>query len=331
MITRQGMRVFLLTSAAVAVIGVVGPVFAGTTVNQIMPERFGLTYAGPQHATSAPAKKADEKKSDHEKKPSDEKKSTDEKSPDKSSCTCEHVTTTESAHDYRGVSSFFNIREANPDVAKGEWEFEATFSWQTNSDGSDDDVGPSVSLYYGIDDDAFVELEVMQMNLGDGGDQGIGDLELTYFRRHIREGDVMPAFATRWSIRVPSGDGSSGVDGEAHFILTKTLAPNFRTHVDGFIETANGGRGDEDIDRRYFQWGVGPGFDYSLSDQTTLLMNYLHRCSEFEGHHNQNILEFGLVQALTEKMCVKAAFDVGLDGAEETPNFAAKVLWSIEF
>ncbi|MBL8877602.1 MAG: hypothetical protein JNG88_00655 [Phycisphaerales bacterium] len=291
------------------------------------PDRFTLTYA--QQSTTAPSKKSD---SEHR---AENKKANDSKAANKSEPKSAEHTVTVAESDGRnchlGASSFFNIREANPDVAKNEWEFETTFAWKTNSDGSDDDVGPAVALYYGLDDDAFIELEVMYLNLGDGGDQGNGDLELTYFRRHICEGDVMPAFATRWSLRIPSGEGSSGVDGEAHFILTKTLAPNFRAHLDGFIESANGGRGDEDIDRRYFQWGVGPGFDYSLSESTLLLMNYLHRCSEFEGNHNLNILQFGVVQALGENMALKAAFDVGLDGAEETPNFGAKLLWSIEF
>lgn len=332
MIARSGKRVILLGAVSTAAVGFFcGAAAAEPAGTSFTPHRFLLSYAGAQ---DKPSGQENATKPENGTKPNaDEKKTAEGKTETGSSgeTTTQRAVISESSNGSRGVSSFFNIREANPDVTKGEWELETTFAWKTNSDGSDDDVGPSVALYYGIDDNAFIELEVMRINLGDGRDQGNGDLELVYFRRHIQEGDVIPAFATRWSMRIPSGQGSSGVDGEAHFILTKTLAPNFRAHVDGFIETANGGRGDEDINRRHFQWGVGPGFDYSLSDSTTLLMNYLHRSSEFYGNHNQNILEFGVVQALGDNMSLKAAFDVGLDGARETPNFAARLLWSISF
>ena len=47
---------------------------------------------------------------------------------------------------YREISDFFDIREAYANVVKGEWEFETTFEWETESDGSDDDIGPIFSL-----------------------------------------------------------------------------------------------------------------------------------------------------------------------------------------
>ena len=43
------------------------------------------------------------------------------------------VTTTEktvNGDDYREVSDFYNIREANPSVTQGEWEFEVPFKWR---------------------------------------------------------------------------------------------------------------------------------------------------------------------------------------------------------
>lgn len=233
---------------------------------------------------------------------------------------------------YREISDFFNIREAYSNVEKGEWEFETTFEWETKSGGSDDDFGPVFSLKYGITDTFHVELEIERINLGDGGDQGNGELALIVFKEWWKEAEILPAFATWGEMRIPSGQGSSGVDAELHFNLTKTLLPNFRGHFEGFVETANGARGGEDEDeRRSFQWGVGPGFDYSFSEDTIAALNYLMRSSEEEGHHNQNILQFGLAQRIAKNQHVKFAVDVGLDGAEETPNFGAKLLWSIEW
>lgn len=236
-----------------------------------------------------------------------------------------------SPYHYREISDFFNIREAYSNSEEGEWEFETSFEWETHSD-EDDDFGPVFSLKYGITDTFHIELEVERINLGDGGNQGNGDLALILFKEWWKEADILPAFATWAEMRIPSGDGSSGVDGELHFNLTKELFPNFRGHFEGFVETANGARGGEEEDeRRAFQWGVGPGFDYSFSEDTIATVNYLLRSSEEYGHHNQNILEFGMAQRIAENQHLKLAVDVGLDGAEETPNFGAKLLWSIEW
>lgn len=231
---------------------------------------------------------------------------------------------------YREISDFFNVREAYSNVKKGEWEFETAFTWFTKR-GAADAYGPSFSLKYGITDTFHAQLEVPQVVLGQGGEQGNGELELTLFKEWWKEAEALPAFATWAAIRIPTGDGSSGVDGELHFNVTKTLLPNFRGHLEGFIETANGARGGEEEARRAFQWGVGPGFDYSFSEDSIAALNYLMRSSEEYGHHDQNILEIGLAQRIARNQHLKFAVDVGLDGSRETPNLGAKILWSIEW
>ncbi|HKQ46860.1 MAG TPA: hypothetical protein VJZ71_02185 [Phycisphaerae bacterium] len=238
---------------------------------------------------------------------------------------------------YKEVSDFFNIREANPQVSACEWEFELGADWATRSDGEDDEFGLEQTIKYGITDDIFVELEVQEPSLGDGGDQGTGDLNLILFERVLKETECLPAIGLQQEMRIPSGDGSSGVDGRFHLVLTKHIIDKLRVHLDGYIETANGSQGasDEDEDRRHFQWGVGPGFDYEIDEQTLVLINYLNRSSEEYGHHNQNILELGAVREIARTECtaqhVKIAADIGLDGQEETPNFGAKLMWSIDW
>ena len=236
----------------------------------------------------------------------------------------------EESHDYREISDFFNVREANANVEQGEWELEFESQWKTGPEG-DDDFSLSTNLKYGITDDLWVELELLPINLGDGGDQGAGDLALIVFYQFLHEDETWPAFASWAEMRIPTGEGSSGVDGELHFNLTKTLVENFRGHLEGFIETANGGRGDEGDGRRPFQWGIGVGFDYQFTEQTIGTINYLNRSSEEEGHSNLNILELGMVHELAENQHLKAAIDIGLDDNEETPNFGAKLQYSIEW
>jgi len=236
---------------------------------------------------------------------------------------------TERQSEYHEVSDFFNVREANANVARGEWEFELATEWATGV--GDDDISITENLKYGITDNMFIELEVLPINFGDGGDQGAGDLSIVLFNQFLHETDTMPAFAAWAEMRLPNGEGSSGVDGEFHFNFTKAVIGKMRGHLERFVETANGGRGDEDENRRHFQWGTGFGFDCKCADNLVTTVNYLIASSEAYGHANTHVVEVGAAYELSETQTLKVAFDVGVDGRAETPNFATKILWSIEF
>ncbi len=237
----------------------------------------------------------------------------------------------EKSHDYREISDFFNVREANVNTVANEWELELEGAWETNAGEGDDNFFFTPNLKYGLNDDMFVEVEVAPLNIGDGGDQGNGDVSLQLFYQFARETEDTPAMAAWIEGRFPSGEGSSGVDGELHLNITKTVMEGVRSHLEGFVETANGGRGDEDDGRRPFQWGAGIGFDYQLDEDTICVINYLNRSSEEVGNPNQNLLELGGVRRIAENQHLKFAVDIGLDGHEETPDFGAKILWSIEW
>lgn len=241
-------------------------------------------------------------------------------------------TTVATTEEYKGVSAFFNVREANSNVRAGETEFELSFHWSTGT-GGDDYLAPGASLKYGFTDDLFGEIELVPVSLGDGGDHGAGDVALILFYQWCHESGDMPAFATWLEGRFPSGDGSEGVDGEMHFNLTKTWAPGFRGHLEGYVKTANGvsGDDDDDADIRDFQWGVGPGFDWDWNDQTVGILNYVNRASDEYGSSNAHVLELGLAHALSEDQHLKFAFDINLDHDESEPDFAAKVQWSLEW
>ncbi|NLX06028.1 MAG: hypothetical protein GXY33_12890 [Phycisphaerae bacterium] len=252
---------------------------------------------------------------------------------------------------FRGVDDFFNIREANPDVTLQEWEFQVEGGWLTRSGGPDDDVYVEPTVLYGITEDLFVSLGLLPIYIGDGGDIGNGDLNLAVFYRVLDETDDLPAVAGWAEMRIPSGEGSSGVDGTFYANLTKTITRRIRAHFGGFVMTANGQRGDgvggridngsmsgwwfgdwdNGADRRDFQWGAGPGFDYLIDEETVAVLNYLHRSSEYDGNSNMNILEAGVIREIGERQAIKAAVDVGLDGAGETPNLAGKIQYAISW
>lgn len=231
---------------------------------------------------------------------------------------------------YREISDFFNVREANANVRQGEWEWELEGGWSTGSGGDDDGFFAS-SIKYGYMDELFIELDVLPIEFGDGGDRGAGDLGLTMFWQFAWEYEWTPAMALWASMRAPTGDGSEKIDGEVHFNVTRTLAPKFRGHLEGFVLSANGARdGSEDV-RRHFQWGAGGGFDYQFSDATIGTINYLHTSSQEYGHKNNHVVQVGVAHKVAENQTLKLALDFGVDGLNETPNVGAKLQWALQW
>jgi hypothetical protein len=232
----------------------------------------------------------------------------------------------------RGVDDLFNIREAYPDALEGVFVLDLRFKYSTQG-GQDDDFELQQRLEYGITDKISVGFAVLQPNLGDGGDSGAGDIEVGAFWQINDEQDWIPVFALSADMRIPSGDGSSGVDGTFNFIMTKSFGDKFRAHLQGFVETANGSSGAATFDRRHFQWGVGAGADYLLFDNTTVAMNYQNRANEEYGQRNQNLLQLGVVQNVGKLgntyHAVSFVNTIGLDGIDSTPNFEALFQWSI--
>lgn len=233
---------------------------------------------------------------------------------------------------YKEISGFFNVREANVNVAKGVWELEVTSGWETGS-GGDDDLSAGLSLKYGVCENTYVELELIPINFGDGGDQGAGELELQVFHQWTNESDAAVAFATWASMRIPTGDGSEGVDGTLSGAITKTLGGNWRGHLNGSVTTANGAMGDsDDSNRRDFQWNIGPGLDYQCDADTIGTINYLTGSADQNGNANFGVLELGFARKIADNQHLKVAVDIDVRGNDDdAANVGAKLQWSIEW
>lgn len=245
--------------------------------------------------------------------------------------------------DFKGLSGFFNVREANSNVGNGAWEMEMNSFWSTGN-GGDDDVGAGLLIRHGLSDATHIDLALIPINFGDGGGQGAGELALTLFHQCTTEADAGVAIGTWATVRIPTGDGSEGVDGKLATAITKTLGGNWRGHINGYVMTANGEMGDPDDDggddlsfdghshgsRRDFQWGVGVGLDYQCSADTIGTINWINRSNDQNGENNDNIIELGLSHKLADNQGLKFAVDVDVDGADESiPNVGAKLQWSI--
>jgi len=230
------------------------------------------------------------------------------------------------------VDDFFNVRQANSDVERSEWELELGTRWFTGNTGGDDDFFFVGELAYGLTEDAFVELRLLPVNIGDGGDLANGDIEIELFNRFVQETDSMPAIALSLEGRFPTGDGSSGVDGELGLHVTRTIAAKTRMHLQGTVETANGGRTEEEEgEGRHFQWSAGIGFDYEFSDDLLCVVNYVNQASEEFGGRNEQFLELGTNYKIAPGQGIKVAVDAGLTGVGEEPDFGVKIQYEIEF
>lgn len=236
---------------------------------------------------------------------------------------------------YKGLSRFWHIREAYSDVPAGTFQIINYGAWMSQKKRqSDFQIGQT--LMYGITDDLNVEIELTEP-LGYGG-YGAPELGLFVWQTVWHETDWLPAFGAGLSFRIPTGYGSSGFDGRITGALTKTICEGFRVHFDGYVEMGGGGRGDWELDRddiRGFRWGMGPGFDFQVFENTVFVLNYLHQSNLYYGERNQNIIELGFVQKLGKigpfNNTLKFAGDIGLDGDDTTPAGGLKVLWAVDF
>lgn len=260
---------------------------------------------------------------------------------------------------YRGVDDFFVVREANSNVRKNQFQLEFKTGWSTydSNRGKDDDWTVTPSIKYGITDMINVELEVLPINIGDGteingysgSNDGTGDLNLKLYWQLLAERDLIPALALWSETRIPTGEGSEKMDETVHLNLTKTVHERVRVHLEGFLKSANGARGDGDRDwrwdrrifhdddegigdRRHFQWGLGMGADYKVDEKNLIVLNYMNRSSEYYGNGNANILGAGWVHHLTDKQQIMVGLDYcDYHGNNEGPRWTTKAQYSISF
>jgi hypothetical protein len=263
---------------------------------------------------------------------------------------------------YQGLDDFFNVREANPNVRAGQWEFELGMGWSTWESGNrlDDDFTLTPTLKYGYTDTFGVEIGLLPINLGDGtalsnlegSNDGTGDISLKAFWQMVQEHDIIPGMALWADLRLPTGEGSAKMDAKLNFNATKTIADGIRAHFQAFAMTANGSRGDRDrydhnngndrrrvnrddgfvrsrAGRRDFQWGAGFGFDFAINESNMFVLNYMNRSSQYDGHGNMNMYEAGWVYNMTDTQRLQAGLDFNdTAGENEGPRWTAKVQWS---
>lgn len=230
------------------------------------------------------------------------------------------------------------------------------FRWET-ADGvstggdNDDDFILSPAVVWGIAENWEVWAYV-PVWLGDAGNRGpfedgnydtfVGAL----WRFKEQEG-MWPAMALAAEARVPTGDGSSGVDGELRLVMTNDYDSGLRSHVNLFGISQNGNNastlvGDEDegfldysgprsVDTMDCVWGVVVGMDGPLGEGGDLrwVADYTFRGPRYtQSDDNQHLAELGLQWQLDGDSAFGIAGIAGLHNNQETADYGVSLTYS---
>lgn len=255
------------------------------------------------------------------------------------------------------LGELWSFQDATP-VAPGQLDLRLTGQWITagapaNRGDSNDDFVVTPSLVWGScpNVEVFARVPAWVGDAGDipGQDSGNFDTYLGFLWRFAEQQDNWPAMAFQGTARIPTGDNSSGVDGEFRIILTNEYASGIRSHFNAFATTVNGhndesdnryetsfnGRPQYSDDTRDFQYGGVIGLDGPLCDNGAVrwVFDYMNRSSYHDGASNINLLDVGWEWATSDASHLGMSMQVGLDDNEDTPNFGAKVTyaWSITY
>jgi hypothetical protein len=254
------------------------------------------------------------------------------------------------------TSELWLMDDATP-IATGAADLRMTFRWVTasapaNLGDSDDDFVLEPSLRWGPCKNVEVFASV-PIWLGDGGDMGAvedgnGDTYVGFTWRLLEPQDIWPALALGATARIPTGDGSSGVDAELRLILTNEYDSGIRSHINIFGKSVNkvstpvipippprggptwGDPSPHPSYPRHFQWGVVLGLDGPLCADGAVrwVADYMNRSSYHYGAGNLNILELGWEWTMSEAHKLGMSMQIGLDDNDDTPNFGAGISYA---
>ncbi len=138
-----------------------------------------------------------------------------------------------------------------------------------------------------------------------------------------------PALALAGNLRIPTGDGSSGVDYEMRLVLSNDWENGLRSHFNLFGEITNGNN-LEPWDQRDFQYGAVIGVDGPLCADGAVrwVADYMYRISEVEGGGGQNIGEAGWQWQINDTSKLGMSVQLSLDRAEDASDVGAALTYA---
>ena len=225
------------------------------------------------------------------------------------------------------------LEDADP-VPQGQLDLRFRFEWSTDDDqdvDGDDDFVLGQGLYWGFAPNWELSLAV-PFNVGDGdnksdgvrGFDGNGDATVGISWRFYEQSGYVPAMALQAKVRHKTGYRSSGCDGEARLVLTNEYDSGIRSHVNIGVET-------EDSVWHRLPVFVVIGMDGPLCADGAVrwIVDYFHINAEYLNGSNSNVLELGYEWQMSERHKWGLTGQFGLDDHEETPDFGARLVYSL--
>ena len=234
---------------------------------------------------------------------------------------------------------------------QGTFDLKMVFDYGTSSDGSDDDYGNRVELQWGVYADNEIVFK-LPANYGDG-EEGNYDLSVGWQWKLSDEQGWIPATAIYNELRLPTGNGSAGVDWELRGVFTWDVNPGTcRLHVNPFIRFMDGdnvqtnARHDRNRDRnagnffrnrrdevsaRHFAAGGIIGVDHRLTDTTVVNIDYILDSGNLDGYSMQHSMEAGMDYELTDNQMLTWATRWTLDGDDQGDNWGFSLSYIFSF
>lgn len=258
------------------------------------------------------------------------------------------TTTASTGSEFYLLEELWSVQDAVP-VRPGQVDLRLTTGWVTanapaNRGDSNDDWIVTPSLVWGTCENVEVFVNV-PIWVGDSGeipgvkgiddngslDRGLDgnyDAYVGFLWRFAEQVDWQPAAAFQATARIPTGDDSSGVDGEFRLIFTNEYDSGLRSHLNGFLYTSNG---DNIENNRHLQYGAGVGLDGPLcaGGAVRWVLDYINRSSTEYGHSNTNLVDAGWQWKIDDMTNLGMSFQIGLDHSDdEAPNFGARLTYA---
>jgi hypothetical protein len=277
---------------------------------------------------------------------------------EKTTVTTTTTTTTSTTSGWDLTTELWSFEDATP-VCKGQLDLRFTFRWipEPATPGEQDDFVIQPSLVWGVWDNVEVSVS-LPIWVGDNGDRGAYedgnyDTYLGVLWRFLEPQGYWPAMAVAGHARIPTGQGSDKMDGEVRLVLTNEYDSGIRSHVNGWVKSANGtndqtskafrdanvddtlddrGPNDKTGYTRDFQWGFTVGLDGPIPrwDTARWVLNYIHRASEFYGYNDVDEIEGGIEWQVADAHKVGLSAKANLDHSNnEQPDYSASFTYSI--
>lgn len=251
------------------------------------------------------------------------------------------------------LSNLWSFEDATP-VPTGQVDLRLGYRWETagspaNLGDSGDDHIVTPALYWGFYEnmELSIQVPVWLGAAGDAGGQEDGnyDTHIGLLWRLINQEGYWPALALSGKARIPTGDGSSGIDGELRLILTNEYESGIRSHFNIWGKTFNGNNdvntdlnegtwydweGDSYDGFRDFQYGGIIGLDGPITSDGAVrwVADYSWDNGKLNGSSGSNRLELGWEWMMAEAHKLGMSVLVGLDDEDSTPNFGAGLVYS---